>query len=63
MIKDEDKKDEELISPEEEVSASADTDTEEATGEGNGYMPHNDDEVGEDKIHHLGGMYQNWFLD
>ena len=21
------------------------------------YMPHNDDEVGEDKIHHLGGMY------
>ena len=29
----------------------------------NNYMPHNDDEVGEDKIHHLGGMYQNWFLD
>ena len=23
------------------------------------YTPHNDDEVGEDKIHHLGGMYQN----
>lgn len=29
----------------------------------NGYVPHNDDEAGEDKIHHLGGMYQNWFLD
>ncbi len=27
------------------------------------YTPHNDDEAGEDKIHHLGGMYQNWFLD
>ncbi len=27
------------------------------------YMPHNDDEAGEDKIHHLGGMYQHWFLD
>lgn len=35
----------------------------EVLSEGNGYMPHNDDEVGEDKIHHLGGMYQNWFLD
>jgi len=38
-------------------------DTEEEASEGNGYKPHNDDEEGEDKIHHLGGMYQNWFLD
>ncbi len=27
----------------------------------NSYTPH--DEDGEDKIHHLGGMYRNWFLD
>lgn len=32
-------------------------------GSSNGYVPHNDDEVGEDKVHHLGGMYQSWFLD
>lgn len=29
----------------------------------NGYVPHNDDAAGEDKVHHLGGMYQSWFLD
>lgn len=34
----------------------------EAVAGGNGYTPHNDD-AGDDKIHHLGGMYQNWFLD
>lgn len=31
--------------------------------DGNGYKPHNDDDVADDKVHHLGGMYQNWFLD
>ncbi len=30
---------------------------------GNGYRPHNDDTSGDDKIHHLSGMYQSWFLD
>ena len=30
---------------------------------GNGYRPHNDDTAGDDKIHHLSGMYQSWFLD
>lgn len=40
-----------------------DESVEEAAAGGNGYKPHNDDEEGDDKIHHLGGMYQNWFLD
>ncbi|MBP5763769.1 MAG: DNA gyrase/topoisomerase IV subunit A [Bacteroidales bacterium] len=35
----------------------------ELVGGNSNYTPHNDDEAGEDKIHHLGGMYQNWFLD
>jgi topoisomerase-4 subunit A len=34
----------------------------EPLAEGNGYQPHNDDEAG-DSVHHLSGMYQNWFLD
>ena len=57
MINDEEQKDEEQI--EDPVTEEA----EETATAGNGYMPHNDDEAGEDKIHHLGGMYQNWFLD
>jgi len=67
MIKDDEQKDDELTLDMEgsEISDNdIDTeDTEEAAAGGNGYMPHNDDEAGEDKIHHLGGMYQNWFLD
>lgn len=47
---------------EEDIIESQD-ETEEGLGSGNGYVPHNDDEVGEKKVHHLGGMYQNWFLD
>ena len=48
-----------------EVQAvSADTEKDdEVSAEGNGYKPHNDDDVADDKVHHLGGMYQNWFLD
>ena len=38
-------------------------DDEAMLAEGNGYRPHNDDDASDDKIHHLGGMYQNWFLD
>ncbi|MBQ0056995.1 MAG: DNA gyrase/topoisomerase IV subunit A [Bacteroidales bacterium] len=38
-------------------------DNEEVLEDGNGYKPHNDDDVSDDKVHHLGGMYQNWFLD
>jgi len=55
---------EELILDGDEPSDNeADNTIDEAAAEGNGYKPHNDDEEGEDKIHHLGGMYQNWFLD
>lgn len=36
--------------------------TEESISEGNGYRPHNDDTEG-DAIHHLSGMFQDWFLD
>ena len=46
-----------------EDTTTSDDGDEAVTAGGNGYMPHNDDEAGEDKIHHLGGMYQNWFLD
>jgi len=49
--------------------ALSDTDDDEASSsdeeimaEGNGYQPRNDDESG-DTIYHLGGMFQNWFLD
>lgn len=44
-------------------SAADDADDADVTAEGNGYKPHNDDDVTDDKVHHLGGMYQNWFLD
>ena len=37
--------------------------TDENLEDGNGYKPHNDDDVADDKVHHLGGMYQSWFLD
>ena len=63
MIED-DKKDEDLINDPEEVADTEDIEeTEEAAANGNGYMPHNDDDATDDKVHHLGGMYQNWFLD
>lgn len=52
--------DEEILEPQEEGGEES---TEESVGSGNGYIPHNDDAVGEDKVHHLGGMYQSWFLD
>lgn len=57
--------DDELINDGEENVSDADmvNEDEELSESNNGYMPHNDDEAGEDKIHHLGGMYQNWFLD
>lgn len=64
------REDEDMISDGEEISNDMensqenDAINEEEISESNtNYMPHNDDEVGEDKIHHLGGMYQNWFLD
>ena len=48
-----------------ETSQDADTfeTDEDINPSNNNYQPHNDDEDGDDKIHHLGGMYQNWFLD
>lgn len=39
-----------------------DEETDEVSEESNGYMPHKD-EGDDEKFHHLGGMYQNWFLD
>ena len=46
------------------VNEADETDAEEeALAESNNYTPHNDDDAGDDKIHHLGGMYQHWFLD
>ena len=59
MTEDDEILDGEMQDPETEAQDSAD----EATAEGNGYKPHNDDDVTDDKVHHLGGMYQNWFLD
>ncbi|MDO4496725.1 MAG: DNA gyrase/topoisomerase IV subunit A [Bacteroidales bacterium] len=57
--------DEELILDDDNENVNDDENNveEEAAASSNGYKPHNDDEEGEDKIHHLGGMYQNWFLD
>lgn len=52
--------DEEILEPQEEGGEES---AEESVGSGNGYIPHNDDAAGEDKVHHLGGMYQSWFLD
>ena len=50
-----------------DAADAADIDAAEAldddTAQGNGYTPHNDDDATDDKVHHLGGMYQNWFLD
>ena len=54
--------DQELTNDEANDAASYD-ESEEAAAAGNGYKPHNDDDATDDKIHHLGGMYQNWFLD
>jgi len=59
MNEDEEKNEDQLLTPEE----TTDETPEEAAAEGNGYIPHNDDDATDDKIHHLGGMYQNWFLD
>lgn len=58
MIEDDEILDDEV----QDVSADTEKD-DEVTAEGNGYKPHNDDDVADDKVHHLGGMYQNWFLD
>ena len=63
MIEDDEKLEEEALNSDENTDATSEETDEETTAGGNGYMPHNDDEAGEDKIHHLGGMYQNWFLD
>lgn len=63
MIEDDEKLDDEILTPEESTDTTSDEGNEAPAAGGNGYMPHNDDEAGEDKIHHLGGMYQNWFLD
>ena len=49
------KEDEEILDPQDEGTDNAD----EAVASSNGYVPHNDDAVGEDKVHHLGGMFQN----
>jgi len=66
MTEDDEKIDDEMLAPsdatEAEESSETTSDDEEA-GEGNGYKPHNDDDATDDKVHHLGGMYQNWFLD
>ena len=56
--------DEGVVSPENTDDADTIVEDEDiCTNSSNNYMPHNDDEVGDDKIHHLGGMYQHWFLD
>ncbi|MBE6332861.1 MAG: DNA gyrase/topoisomerase IV subunit A [Bacteroidales bacterium] len=63
------REDEEIIDdsseelPEGDDSALDGVDESEELGESNNYTPHNDDDAGDDKIHHLGGMYQHWFLD
>ncbi len=59
MIEDDEILDDEV----QDVSADTEKDDDEAATEGNGYRPHNDDDAADDKVHHLGGMYQNWFLD
>ena len=53
------KEEDEILDVPEEGADSA----EESISSSNGYVPHNDDAAGEDKVHHLGGMFQNWFLD
>ncbi len=63
MIEDDEKLDDETLNSDDTTETTSDDADEAVTAGGNGYMPHNDDEAGEDKIHHLGGMYQNWFLD
>ena len=56
-------------SPTDEEAAQTEPDGEpeaddaEATEAGNGYRPHDDDDKTDDRVHHLGGMYQSWFLD
>ena len=53
------KEEDEILDPQDEAAEAV----EETMGASNGYVPHNDDAAGEDKVHHLGGMFQNWFLD
>ena len=53
----------EAIDPQHNDGETSAEDAEETAVEGNGYRPHNDDDATDDKVHHLGGMYQNWFLD
>ena len=64
MIDDENIDDQDLTRNEAADAAEGDEEAgDEAIVAGNGYKPHNDDDASDDKIHHLGGMYQNWFLD
>ena len=59
MIEDDERPDDEALEP----TATGSEENADDTIEGNGYKPHNDDDATDDKVHHLGGMYQNWFLD
>ena len=67
MIKDDEKNEDEILNTDETSDVQPDEDEmaaeETEAVEGNGYTPHNDDDAADDKVHHLGGMYQNWFLD
>ena len=47
---------------EEGATQTSNESNDEPIASGNGYKPHNDDTEG-DSIHHLSGMYQDWFLD
>ena len=63
MFDDDEKTPDQELTNDEATDAASYDDSEEAAAAGNGYKPHNDDDATDDKIHHLGGMYQNWFLD
>ncbi|MBP5500969.1 MAG: DNA gyrase/topoisomerase IV subunit A, partial [Bacteroidales bacterium] len=63
MFEDDEKTPDQELTPDEAADAASYDESEETAAAGNGYKPHNDDDATDDKIHHLGGMYQNWFLD
>ena len=63
MFDDDEKTPDQKLTNDEATDAASYDESEEAAAAGNGYKPHNDDDATDDKIHHLGGMYQNWFLD
>ena len=63
MFDDDEKTPDQELTNDEATDAASYDESEEAAAAGNGYKPHNDDDATDDKIHHLGGMYQNWFLD